>query len=124
MKESKLIEKFNKLEKQMAAVTNVLRKIIHDLGNVENLAQGTLTTLKTFMGEKEWDKVIKELKDKDIIKDKKEDEVLGIFHEIVYEIKKINLRLKIQSLEDEVSLNLDEKLYSELLSLRNQLKGG
>ena len=50
----------------------VLRKIIQDLGNVENLAQGTLTTLKTFMGEKEWDKVIKELKDKDIIKDKKE----------------------------------------------------
>ena len=72
MKESKLIEKFNKLEKQMAAVTNVLRKIIHDLGNIENLAQGTLTTLKTFMGEKEWDKIIKELKDKDIIKDKKE----------------------------------------------------
>ena len=72
MKESKLIEKFNKLEKQMAAVTNVLRKIIHDLGGIENLAQGTLTTLKTFMGEKEWDKVIKELKDKDIIKDKKE----------------------------------------------------
>ena len=34
MKESKLIEKFNKLEKQMAAVTNVLRKIIQDLGNV------------------------------------------------------------------------------------------
>ena len=72
MKESKLIEKFNKLDKQMTAVTTVLRKIIHDLGNVENLAQGTLTTLKTFMGEKEWDKVIKELKDKDIIKDKKE----------------------------------------------------
>ena len=72
MKESKLIEKFNKLDKQMTAVTNVLRKIIHDLGNVENLAQGTLTTLKTFMGEKVWDKVIKELKDKDIVKDKKE----------------------------------------------------
>ena len=72
MKESKLIEKFNKLDKQMTAVTNVLRKIIQDLGNVENLAQGTLTTLKTFMGEKEWDKVIKELKEKDIVKDKKE----------------------------------------------------
>ena len=72
MKESKLIEKFNKLDKQMTAVTNVLRKIIQDLGNVENLAQGTLPTLKTFMGEKEWDKVIKELKDKDIVKDKKE----------------------------------------------------
>jgi ATP sulfurylase len=72
MKESKLIEKFNKLEKQMAAVTNVLRKIIQDLGNVENLAQGTLTSLKTFIGEKEWDRIIEELKSKEIIKDKKE----------------------------------------------------
>ena len=73
MKESKLIEKFNKLEKQMAAVTNVLRKIIQDLGNVENLAQGTLTSLKAFMGEKEWDRIIEELKSKDILKDKTED---------------------------------------------------
>tara|TARA_B100000131_G_scaffold25230_1_gene24092 strand:+ start:448 stop:705 length:258 start_codon:yes stop_codon:yes gene_type:complete len=73
MKESKLIEKFNKLEKQMAAVTNVLRKIIQDLGNVENLAQGTLTSLKTFMGEKEWDRVIKELKEKNVLKDKPEE---------------------------------------------------
>ena len=40
------------------------------------------------------------------------------------EIKEIDLRKKIESLEDKVSLNLDEKLYSELLSLRNQLKGG
>jgi len=70
MKESKLIEKFNKLEKQMAAVTNVLRKIIQDLGNVENLAQGTLTSLKAFMGEKEWKRIIEELKSKDILKDK------------------------------------------------------
>ncbi len=73
MKENKLIEKFNKLEKQMAAVTNVLRKIIQDLGNVENLAQGTLTSLKTFIGEKEWDRIIEELKSKDVLKDKTED---------------------------------------------------
>ena len=73
MKESKLIEKFNKLEKQMAAVTNVLRKIIQDLCNVENLAQGTLTSLKTFIGEKEWDRIIEELKSKDVLKDKTED---------------------------------------------------
>ena len=57
----------------MAAVTNVLRKIIQDLGNVENLAQGTLTSLKTFIGEKEWDRIIEELKSKDILKDKTED---------------------------------------------------
>ena len=46
-----------------------------------------------------------------------------MFNEIVKEIKKIELKKKIDTLEDKVSLNLDENLYSELLSLRNQLKG-
>jgi len=47
-----------------------------------------------------------------------------MFHEIISEIKRIDLRKRIESLENKVSLNLDENLYSELLSLRNQLKGG
>ena len=55
---------------------------------------------------------------------KKEEEIFGIFNEIIEEIKKIDLYKKIELLEDRVSLNLDEKLYSELLSLRNQLKSG
>ena len=59
-----------------------------------------------------------------ISKNRNEGEIISIFNEIMDEIKKIDLRKKIESLEDKVSLNLDEKLYSELLSLRNQLKGG
>ena len=59
-----------------------------------------------------------------ISKNKKEEEIVGIFNEIIEEIKKIDLYKKIELLEDRVSLNLDEKLYSELLSLRNQLKSG
>ena len=59
-----------------------------------------------------------------ILNKKKEEDIILIFNEIVEEIKKINLRKKIESLEDKVSMNLDEKLYSELLSLRNQLKSG
>ena len=47
-----------------------------------------------------------------------------MFNEIINEIRKIELSEKIQSLEEKVSANLDESLYSELLSLRNQLKGG
>ena len=46
-----------------------------------------------------------------------------MFNEIIDEIKKIDLKQKIELLENKVSLNLDENLYSELLSLRNQLKG-
>ena len=59
-----------------------------------------------------------------IVKNKKEEEIILIFNEIIEEIKKIDLRKKIESLESKVSMNLDEKLYSELLSLRSQLKGG
>ena len=47
-----------------------------------------------------------------------------MFNEIFEEIQKIELKEKIKSLEDKVSLNLDENLYTELLTLRNQLKGG
>ena len=59
-----------------------------------------------------------------IYKNKNEKEIILIFNEIINEIKKIQLSKKIESLEDKISLNLDEKLYSELLSLRNQLKSG
>ena len=59
-----------------------------------------------------------------IANNKSDKEVIVIYNEIIEEIKKIDLKNKIESLESRVSLNLDEKLYSELLSLRNQLKSG
>ena len=59
-----------------------------------------------------------------ICKNKNDREIVLMFNEIIGEIKKIELQNKIESLENKVSLNLDENLYTELLSLRNQLKGG
>ena len=59
-----------------------------------------------------------------ICKNKNDREIVSMFNEIIDEIKKIELQNKIESLENKVSLNLDENLYTELLSLRNQLKGG
>ena len=59
-----------------------------------------------------------------IYKNKSDDDIILMFNEILKEIEKIQLRKKIESLEDKVSLNLDENLYAELLTLRNQLKGG
>jgi len=59
-----------------------------------------------------------------IANNKNENGIIAIFNEIVSELKILHLREKIKFLEDKVSINLDEKLYSELLSLRNQLKGG
>ena len=59
-----------------------------------------------------------------IYKNKSDTEIVSIFNEIMREIKKIELQKKIEFLEDKVSLNLNENLYSELLSLRNELKKG
>ena len=59
-----------------------------------------------------------------IYKHKSDKDIIEMFNDIIKEIKKIELRKKIEFLEDKVSLNLDENLYSELLTLRNQLKGG
>ena len=59
-----------------------------------------------------------------IYRNKSDTEIVSIFNEIMNEIKKIELQEKIQFLEDKVSSNLNENLYSELLSLRNQLKKG
>ena len=67
--------------------------------------------------------IIKNAPVKIIYKNKNEAEIILMFNEIIIEIKKIELRKKIESLEDKVSINLDEGLYSELLALRNQLKG-
>jgi hypothetical protein len=61
---------------------------------------------------------------KTICKNKNESEIILMFDEIIEQIKKVELKEKIESLEAKVSLNLDENLYSELISLRNQLKGG
>ena len=57
-----------------------------------------------------------------ISENRNETDIIIMFNEIISEINKIDLRTKIESLENEISANLDDKLYSELLSLRNQLK--
>ena len=57
-----------------------------------------------------------------ISENRNETDIIIMFNEIISEINKIDLRTKIESLENKISANLDEKLYSELLSLRNQLK--
>ena len=61
---------------------------------------------------------------KTIYKNRNEEDIILVFNEIKKEIETIELRKRIDSLEDKVSMNLDENLYSELLSLRNQLKEG
>ena len=64
MKESTIVGKFKKVEKQMLAITNVIKRLIQDIGTVESMANGTLSALKISMSEKEWDDIVEELKQK------------------------------------------------------------
>ena len=59
-----------------------------------------------------------------ITENKGESDLLNIFHEIIDEIKQIELNNKIERLETKVAKEMDQKLYDELLSLKSHLKSG
>jgi len=61
MKESKLIELKNKVE----GLTNVIRNLVKEVQMNANLAQGTLTAFQLHLGEKKWNKLVEELKNKE-----------------------------------------------------------
>jgi hypothetical protein len=58
MKESKLIE----MQKRIDGLTNVIKNLIQEIHANATLAQGTLTAFQLHIGEKKWEKLVKELK--------------------------------------------------------------
>tara|TARA_R100000734_G_scaffold18271_3_gene15041 strand:- start:297 stop:533 length:237 start_codon:yes stop_codon:yes gene_type:complete len=78
MKESTILGKFKKVEKQMLAITNVIKRLIQDIGSVESIANGTLSALKISMTEKEWDAIVEELKQKHQEENKQTDKKLEL----------------------------------------------
>jgi len=59
MKESKLIQMQKRVEILGSALTNALK----ELEQIRVLVQGTLTAFQLHIGEKEWEKLVEELKD-------------------------------------------------------------
>tara|TARA_B100000212_G_scaffold105161_1_gene77859 strand:+ start:2713 stop:2949 length:237 start_codon:yes stop_codon:yes gene_type:complete len=78
MKESTILGKFKKVEKQMLAITNVIKRLIQDIGSVESIANGTLSALKISMTEEEWDAIVEELKQKHQEETKQTDKKLEL----------------------------------------------
>jgi len=56
-----------------------------------------------------------------IIKNKNEEEVLGLFDELLIDHKEQSNLKKLESLEQKLINNLDESSYSELVKLKSQL---
>ena len=61
MKEIQLVELKNKVK----GLTSVVKKLIQEIQINATLAQGTLTAFQYHLGEKKWEKLINELKDKE-----------------------------------------------------------
>ena len=68
----------NKLKEKVNALTRVIKQMLKDLQQIDTLARGTLTAFQLHIGEEEWNKVLKELKEieeRDLPKQEKKLEI-------------------------------------------------
>ena len=59
MKEKNLIE----MQKKIDSLIRVSQKLIQEIQQIDTLARGTITALQMFIGEKEWNKLVKKMKE-------------------------------------------------------------
>ena len=59
MRDSKIIGLMNKVR----GLTNVVKHLVQEVQKNATLAKGTLTAFQLHLGEKEWDKLVEELKE-------------------------------------------------------------
>lgn len=55
----------NKLKLKVEALTRVVQQLIKTINANTTLAQGTLTAFQLYIGEEEWEKVVKQLQDRE-----------------------------------------------------------
>ena len=74
MKESKLIELKNKVDR----LSKIIPMLINEIQANATLAQGTLTAFQLHIGEDEWEKVVEELKNREERRTKEQDKKLDL----------------------------------------------
>ena len=55
----------NKLKLKVEALTRVVQQLIKEVQQNASLAQGTLTAFQLHIGEEEWNKVVKQLQERE-----------------------------------------------------------
>ncbi len=55
----------NKLKLKVEALTNVVKQLVREVQKNADICQGTLTAFQFHVGEKEWNKIVEELKDRE-----------------------------------------------------------
>tara|TARA_R110000744_G_scaffold38125_1_gene87210 strand:+ start:150 stop:377 length:228 start_codon:yes stop_codon:yes gene_type:complete len=64
----------NKLKMKVDALTRVMQQLIKDVQRMDAMSRGTLTAFQLYLGEKKWEKVVKQLQDKELEDIKKSKE--------------------------------------------------
>ena len=55
----------NKLKEKVAALTRVVQQLINEVQKNSTMSQGTLTALQVYLGEEDWDKLVKQLQERE-----------------------------------------------------------
>ena len=62
----------NKLKLKVEALTRVVQQLIKEVQQNASLAQGTLTAFQLQIGEKEWNKIVKQLQARELEEQEKQ----------------------------------------------------
>ena len=68
----------NKLKMKVEALTRVVQQLINEVQKNSSMSQGTLTALQVSLGKEEWDKVVKELQDRELEQQNKQEKKLEL----------------------------------------------
>ena len=64
----------NKLKQKVEALTRVVQQLIKEVQRNSSMSQGTLTALQIHLGEEDWNKVVKQLQDRELEEQEKQKE--------------------------------------------------
>ena len=64
----------NKLKAKVEALTRVVQQLIKEVQKNSSMSQGTLTALQIHIGEEDWNKVVKQLQDRELEEQEKQKE--------------------------------------------------
>jgi len=56
----------NKLKEKVEALTRVVGQMLKDLQQIDSLARGTLTAFQLHIGEDDWNRVMEDLKEREL----------------------------------------------------------
>ena len=55
----------NKLKEKVEGLTRVVKQLVTEIQHNASMSQGVLTALQIHVGEKDWNKIVEELKDRE-----------------------------------------------------------